>query len=308
MKNLPTTTLSDAQLVAEVKRLVRGERDTVAELVVHLAEMDSRPIHLAAGFPSLYMYCLEELHLSGYEAYHRIEVARAGKAFPQVFRLLAEGALSMTAAQLLARRLTAENHDELLRAAAGRTKREVQVLLARHFPQPDAPATVRKLPQPKPIVATETSNGSAVVVSGSVSPHSPVALTPVPAAQSTPSNYRPVVTLLAPDRYRVTFTADAETCDLLAQAKDMLRHAVPSGDTADVMKRALKALLKDLARRKFAAMDKPRKSDVANGESAARSGPSRRPPQRWSTEPAGNGSAQAIQRHVVSTTTQRPFW
>ena len=302
-----TAGLSDAQLVAEVKRLVRGERDTVAQLIVHLAEMDSRPIHLAAGFPSLYVYCVEELHLSEYEAYHRIEVARAGKAFPRVFCMLAEGALSMTAAQLLARKLTAENHDELLRAAAGRTKRDVQVLLARHFPQPDAPATVRKLPQPKPIVASERSNGSAVVVGGSVSSSSPVALTPVPAAQPTPSNHRPVVMPLAPDRYRVTFTADAETCELLAQAKDMLGHAVPSRDTAEVMKRALKSLLRDLARTKFAATDRPRTSGARHVESGTRSGPSRHHTQRWSTMTPDDGSAQEIQRQVASTTTQRPF-
>lgn len=88
-----TSRLSDAQLVAEVKRLVGCEHDTVVKLIVHLAEMDGRDIHLAAGYPSLYIYCLEELHLSGYEAYNRIEVARAGKAFPRIFRLLEEGSL-----------------------------------------------------------------------------------------------------------------------------------------------------------------------------------------------------------------------
>jgi len=38
---------------------------------------DDRKIHLAAGFPSSYVYCVEELQLSEYEAYSRIEVARA---------------------------------------------------------------------------------------------------------------------------------------------------------------------------------------------------------------------------------------
>ena len=52
-----TARLSDTQLVAEVKRLVGGERDTVVQLIVHLAEMDGRDIHLAAGYPSLYIYC-----------------------------------------------------------------------------------------------------------------------------------------------------------------------------------------------------------------------------------------------------------
>src|SRR5687767_766018 len=145
--------LSDAQLVAEVKRLVDCERDTVAQLIVHLAEMDGRDIHLAAGYPSLYTYCLGELQLSGYEAYNRIEVARAGRAFPRIFSLMEDGSLTLTNAQLLARRLTVENQDALLSEAVGRRKREVQELLARHFPRPDAKATVRKLPQTNQMAA-----------------------------------------------------------------------------------------------------------------------------------------------------------
>ena len=81
-----TSRLSDTQLVAEVKRLVGCEHDTVTQLIVHLAEMDGRDIHLAAGYPSFYRYCIGELRLSEYEAYNRIEVARAGKAFPRIFR------------------------------------------------------------------------------------------------------------------------------------------------------------------------------------------------------------------------------
>ena len=95
MSMIQASQLSDVQLVAEIKRLVRYEHDTVAQLIVHLAEMDGRDIHLAAGYPSLYMYCLEELHLSEYEAYNRIEVARAGRAFPRIFSLLEDGSLTL---------------------------------------------------------------------------------------------------------------------------------------------------------------------------------------------------------------------
>jgi len=40
----------------------------------------------------------------------------------------------------------------------------------------------------------------------------------------------------------------------------MLRHAVPNADTGEIMRRALKALVDDLARKKFAATNRPRKS------------------------------------------------
>jgi hypothetical protein len=42
--------------------------------------------------------------------------------------------------------LTPDNHEELLSEAAGRSKREVEELLARRFPRPDAPASIRRLP------------------------------------------------------------------------------------------------------------------------------------------------------------------
>ena len=58
----------------------------------------------------------------------------------------------------------------------------------------------------------------------------------------------------------IRFTASAETCEKLRLAQDMLRHAVPSGDAAEVIDRALTVLLEDLARKKFAATDRPRAS------------------------------------------------
>ena len=70
---------------------------------------------------------------------------------------------------------------------------------------------------------------------------------------------------LAPDRYEIRFTASAALCEKLRLAKDLLRHAVPSGDTAEIVDRALTALLKDLARKKFAAVKTPR---VGNRQTA----------------------------------------
>jgi hypothetical protein len=47
---------------------------------------------------------------------------------------------------------------------------------------------------------------------------------------------------------------------MLRLAQDMLRHAVPTGDPAETIKRALKVLLEELARKKFAATKRPRAS------------------------------------------------
>jgi hypothetical protein len=65
------------------------------------------------------------------------------------------------------------------------------------------------------------------------------------------------VTPLAPDRYRLRVTISGATVEKLRLAQDMLRHAVPSGDEAAVLDRALTSLLAELARAKFAATSRP---------------------------------------------------
>ena len=167
--------------------------------------------------------------------------------------MLLDGALSLTTVQLVARRLTRENHERLLAETIRKTKREVEHLLARWFPQPDVPDRTRKLPAPK----------VAVVAPAARSSDSPITAMPdvaVAQAPTAPQLQRAVVAPLSPDRYKVTFTADTETTELLELAKDMLSHSLPGGDTAEVVKRALKALVRGLARKKFGATDRPRRS------------------------------------------------
>ncbi len=75
-----------------------------------------------------------------------------------------------------------------------------------------------------------------------------------------PSVPRAAVTPLSPDRYKLQLTIGGDTLEKLRLAKDMLSHAIPSGDDAAVLDRALTALHVDLARKKFADTKKPRPS------------------------------------------------
>ncbi len=54
------------------------------------------------------------------------------------------------------------------------------------------------------------------------------------------------------------FTASAETYEKLTHAQALLRHQIPDGDLGTIVDRALTALLRDVARQKFAATDRPR--------------------------------------------------
>ena len=63
---------------------------------------------------------------------------------------------------------------------------------------------------------------------------------------------------VAANRYRLTVEIADETYDKLHRATDLLRHAVPGGDIAQVLDRALASLLRDLERTKWAATNAPR--------------------------------------------------
>ena len=207
--------ISDNDLEARLKALARGEREATSLLIAHLAEFDARRLFLGAGFSSLFTYCCEELHLSEPAAYNRIEVARAARSFPAVLPMLAEGLLSLATVRLLAPHLTAENQQELLAQAMGKSKRAVEEMVVRHFPRPEVVSSVRKLPAVRP---------------------------------------------LAPERYEFRFTASAEARENLREAQDLLRHAIPSGDPAQIIERALKLLVEELRRKKYAVTDRPRAS------------------------------------------------
>jgi hypothetical protein len=60
-----------------------------------------------------------------------------------------------------------------------------------------------------------------------------------------------------PERYAIQVTVSKTTHDKLRQAQALLSHAVPSGDVAEVLDRALDALIVQLEKRKYGATDRP---------------------------------------------------
>ena len=265
MKNAFPSHLSDSALVATLIRLTRGEREATVLLMPHLAEFDRRKLFRQAGCSSLFVYCTRVLRFSEQEAYNRMIAARAVRRYPQILDLLADGSLNLTTLKLIGRHLTPENHQTVIEGACGRSKRQVLELLARLFPQPDVPGTVRALPAVAPTSPEPATPTFAPPVRSQPVPGAPVVtLAPTIAqAASTPApsplaRHRPAVTPLAPERYQITFTASADTREKLEFAKDLLSHSMPTGDVAAIMDRALTALIEQLVRRKFAVTARPR--------------------------------------------------
>jgi hypothetical protein len=260
--------LSDRDLLAEVERAVSCEREASARLIALLMETDSRKLYAGQGYGSLFTYCVQVLHLSEHAAYLRIEAARLGRRFPAILEKLASGSLHLTAVSLLGPHLTPENHVALLDEARHKSKREVEQLIARLRPQPDVPATVRKLPCSRPVsIPGSEVSFLEVPVPGSDSPVAVVhTTTPAMSAQVAPPQ-RPEIKPLAPERYKVQCTISRDTHDKLRRVQDLLRHTIPDGDVAAILDRALAVLLADLSRAKWAATERPRSNGAAPSRS-----------------------------------------
>lgn len=115
----------------------------------------------------MFTYCTQVLHLAEHAAYNRIEVARAARRFPIILELLAEGRIHLSAARLLAPHLTEANHEELLREASHKSKRDVEQIVVRLQPRVAVPSTVRKLPTSPNSVAPD---GAAAAATSGASP------------------------------------------------------------------------------------------------------------------------------------------
>jgi hypothetical protein len=252
-------TLSDGALLARVQVLADRERRATVELVAHLAELDTRQILVAEGY-SLFTYCTRRLGFSEDAACTRIEVARTARRFPVILDRLAEGSLSLTAVRLLAPHLTAHNHEEVLAAASRRTRREIEVLVARLAPRPDVPASVRKLPvAPAHLPLKVGAHASRPPLPPVVRQEATGEELPAAAVLQAPPR-RTVVAPLAPQRYQVQFTVGQETHDTLRRLQDLLRREIPNGDPAAIVHRALTLLLRKVETRKLAVTSQAKRA------------------------------------------------
>jgi hypothetical protein len=277
--------LTDDQLLDEIRRLAHRERAATADLLRCLIEVDARRLYLREGCASLFTYCTQVLHLAEGAAYNRIEAARAARRFPILLECIADGSLTLTSTRLLAPHLTLANHQVLLEAARYKGKREIEVLIATLHPQPTAPTVLRKAPTAQILGSgtSATEPTSAVAPRDIERPPLPEAphrtegwthgltATPPPCEQGRRlSDLKPrheAMPVSASD-YRLQVTISAGTHDKLRRVRDLLRHAIPDGDIAAILDRALTLLLADIEKRRCGAAMRPRQG--SEGESHTR--------------------------------------
>lgn len=296
----PPISLSDSALLAEVVRAAGAERRSTAELLALLAELDRRKLYLGRGYSSLFAFCTRALQFSEPEAYGRITAARAAGQFPRILKLLADGDVTLTTITLLAAHLTPDNHETLLAASRHKNKREVELLVATVDPQPAMASSVRRMPVRRNVL-NAAPIGIAVATpdaTGQATQRAPPLTTegvPNPSKVVVPVARRAVVAPIAVDRYLLKVTLSGEAHDKFERIRDLLRHAIPNGDAAAIVERALTALLDKLERAKYAAASRPRAS------------PGKRPDARSRERPSAASRQDRTARHVPADV-KRAVW
>lgn len=222
-----------------LRLVVAEERGATARVLAYLGEVEARQLYLPAACSSMHVYCVRVLGMSEQAAYKRVRVARAARRFPVLLEAIGDGRLHVSGAMELAPHLDESNVDERVREASGKSRSEIAVLVARWAPRPDVATRVEKVAEQQGLAPVRTD----------LSPGTKRAVSP-----------------LAAERFALQVTVSGVVQEKLERARGLLRHQVPSGDVAQVIEKALDALIEKVEARKFGAAKTPRTARTSSSK------------------------------------------
>jgi hypothetical protein len=222
--------LSDVEVVQGIRFLAERTRHNEIRLLSHLAEFDSRRLCLEEGYRSAYEYCTIALGFEEAEAYRRIRASRIIRAFPEAFAALQARKITVSALVVLSPWLQRDNAAAWIKEAEGKSKRELEALVAMRYPQAPQPDYVRNLPNAATIVSSAPPK--AFEVGGIAAP-----------TNDPPDGGRQVLAPVAAERVRVGFDAPTVVGQLLERMRQLLRHKYPEGRLEDLVREALEDYL-----------------------------------------------------------------
>jgi hypothetical protein len=260
--------LHDDALLSQLDALVRFDRRCCARIVAHIAEVDARRLYLDRGFGSMIDYARHALGFSESAAGRRVTAARLVRRFPVLLQRIEEGALHLTALTILGPHLTAENLERLVTAASGRSRLELDALVAPlREPVPVTPRTVVRVV--RLAEAPTAAAGGGVGLFDTVGDTGSGEATPLPkAAPADRDETAPMPEPAWAERdaagepprlaYRLSVTLSPETKALLDRAGELLRRDIRRNDVNALLRRALRLLVDATEARRYGKVWRPR--------------------------------------------------
>jgi hypothetical protein len=155
--------LTNAQLVAALELFAQDERERMPWFLALLGEGDRRNSFVDEGYASTFDFCIRRLKLSEGETYRRIQAARAAVRRPELLSSMAHGDLSLSVVSKIAPHVHRKDAPEIISRAQGRSKREVEEILAPFAPEAAKRDRIRTVSVEAPSPGSAKSEIKAVV-------------------------------------------------------------------------------------------------------------------------------------------------
>lgn len=288
--------ISDTNLLNNFSLMVRRERMATGEVIVHLAEIYRRRLYAKEGFSSLFAYIQVRYHYSGSAAYRRIQVARLSLQYPEVIRLLEAGKVNLQGLCLIEPHMTSKNGTKLIEQTIGKTKQEIEYLLAHTFQRVEKTQDkLRRLPVIKKVIPIqfnsprkEQSTAAAAVI-------------------GHPERNAPPTKTIEIRRVKLECVIDEAVANKLERAREVLRKKYPQGRFEDILNEALEALLekKDPERKIKRAEKTPRSSRGVTMEGRGMTSQARNDRRKI---PASTGMTHSYKTRYIPQHIRRGIW
>jgi hypothetical protein len=254
--------LSDTELTGRLRQLVRHERNLTLSILPHIAEVGRRQLYLQKAYSTLTEYCIHELGYGDSSASRRVRAARVIKDIPEVYDLLKDGRVTLSAVVQVSGLLSPDNKDTLLPRLVGQSRTEIERIMAEYVP----PRRINDQAKPtlvKKRVAVERAPtardedappGAPPGEVGEMTRHSDGSKDPT--VNMSTRDVKEVLERM----YELRFAADEELMELIRWMKCHLSHRYPTGASyLEIFKHAMKYYKK---REDLALQKTPRGSSV----------------------------------------------
>ena len=235
--------LSNVKLIENLVKLVAKEKECTHQVILHLAEMQSRRLYAELGYASLFDYATRALGYSRMSAQRRIVAARVMLKAPKSVEHFESGALTLAHFEVIAPVLSDTSATELVQAVAGKTVEEARIIALRSYP----PRAVSMKDRVDPIISSHGGSKRQPELFESAAPKQEMD---------------------EEARFRIAFTASEKLKRKLEKAQKLLFGASPDGRMENVLEEIVDYYLKRCSpeerqeRRKKRAEKKAAKMEV----------------------------------------------
>jgi hypothetical protein len=228
---------SDDELLARLTQAVEAEARDLAAVLERLGELERRRLHEKGAFPGLFEFCITTLRYSEGAAARRIAAARLSLEAPEVLELVRERRVHLAGLYLIVPLVKKRPVRELLRMIEGKTKREVERLVASLGEERKAPVDViRYIPPAAPIPQALDEPPATLFEPANAVPND-VVVAPTCAAATPPA---------AAPMARISFTATEAFLTKVEAAKALLSEGSAAASLERLFDRALDALFGEI--------------------------------------------------------------